>query len=147
MLLNSDIFIFVYLPIMLAAYFLGNKLHIMAGKMVLIISSLIFYAYADWHMLFFLLASILCNYLFAYLMKNTEWRKVFLAVPIVINVGMLLFFKYTDFVIKNLNLFLKTEYAFLELVLPLGISFITFQQIAYLVTIYRGDCLGDRGGG
>lgn len=139
MLLNSYIFIFAYLPILLITYFLCNKLHMMAGKMVLIVGSLIFYAYADWHMLFFLVASVVCNYLFAYLIQHTKWQKAFLAVPIVINVGLLLFFKYTDFVITNLNIFLKTEYALMELLLPLGISFITFQQIAYLVTIYRGE--------
>ena len=108
--------------------------------MVLIIGSLIFYAYADWHMLFFLVASVLCNYLFAYLMQYTKWRKVFLAVPIGINVVVLLFFKYINFIIENLNLLLKTKFALMELLLPLGISFITFQQIAYLVTVYRGEC-------
>ena len=108
--------------------------------MVLIIGSLIFYAYADWHMLYFLVASVLCNYLFAYLMQYTKWRKVFLAVPIGINVVVLLFFKYINFIIENLNLLLKTKFALMELLLPLGISFITFQQIAYLVTVYRGEC-------
>lgn len=114
--------------------------------MVLIIGSLIFYAYAGWYMLFFLVASVLCNYLFAYLMQYTKWRKVFLAVPIGINVGVLLFFKYINFIIGNLNLLLKMKFALLELLLPLGISFITFQQIAYLVTVYRGECPESGGG-
>lgn len=139
MLLNSHIFILCFLPLILIAYFLSNKLNILAGKVVLVAGSLIFYAYADWHMLFFLLASVFCNYLFIYLMGHSKWRKTFLAVPVIVNVGLLLFFKYTNFVIINLNLLLKTEYVLLELLVPLGISFITFQQIAYLVTVYRGE--------
>ena len=139
MLLNSHIFILCFLPLILIAYFLSNKLNILAGKVVLVAGSLIFYAYADWHMLFFLLPSVLCNYLFTYLIGHAKWRKIFLAVPVIVNVGLLLFFKYTNFVITNFNLLWKTEYAFLQLLVPLGISFITFQQIAYLVTVYRGE--------
>lgn len=139
MLFNSHIFILCFLPLLLITYFLCNKINTSAGKMVLVIGSLIFYAYADWHMLFFLLASVFCNYLFIYLMGHSKWRKTFLAVPVIVNVGLLLFFKYTNFVIINLNLLLKTEYVLLELLVPLGISFITFQQIAYLVTVYRGE--------
>lgn len=147
MLLNSYMFIFAYLPILLFFYFLCNKIHMTAGKMILVIGSMIFYAYADWHMLFFLLGSVMCNYIFAYLIWHTEWRKAFLAIPIVMNVGLLLLFKYADFVITNLNLLLKTKYEPPKLLLPLGISFITFQQIAYLTTIYRERCLKSDGGG
>lgn len=139
MLLNSHIFILCFLPLLLIAYFLCNKINILAGKMVLVIGSLIFYAYADWRMLFFLLASMVCNYFFTYLLRHVRWRKAFLAVPLVVNVGLLLFFKYTGFLITNLNLVLKTEYTIPKLLVPLGISFITFQQIAYLVTVYRGE--------
>ena len=139
MLLNSDIFILCFFPLVVTAYFLSNKLHMMAGKIILVIGSLIFYAYADWHMLFFLLASVFCNYLFTYLMGYSKHRKAFLAVPVMVNVGLLLFFKYTNFVIANLNLLWKTEYGIIKLLVPLGISFITFQQIAYLVAVYRGE--------
>ena len=139
MLLNSHIFILLFFPFLVLAYFLCNKLDILAGKIILVIGSLIFYAYADWHMLFFLLPSVLCNYLFTYLISHAKWRKIFLAVPVIVNVGLLLFFKYTNFVITNFNLLWKTEYELLQLLVPLGISFITFQQIAYLVTVYRGE--------
>lgn len=125
MFLNFDIFIFLFFLLLITLYFLCNKLHLMAGKMVLIIGSLIFYAYADWRMLFFLVISVICNYLFTYLMKYVRWRKASLAVPLVLNVGLLLLFKYTGFVITNLNLLLKTEYAIPKLLVPLGISFIT----------------------
>ncbi len=147
MLLNSYIFIFVFLPLLGVIYFTCNKIHITAGKIVLILGSLIFYAYADWHMLFFLLASVSLNYLSAYLMRHEKWKKVFLAVPVVINVGLLLFFKYTNFMIENFNAIFKTNFALLKLLIPMGISFITFQQIAYLVTVYRGDSLKSEWGG
>ncbi len=139
MLLNSHIFILLFFPLLMIAYFLCNKVNILAGKMVLLAGSLIFYAYADWHMLFFLLASVICNYLFIYLMGHAKWRKTLLAVPVMVNVGLLLFFKYTNFVIESINLLWKTEYGLMKLLVPLGISFITFQQIAYLVTVYRGE--------
>lgn len=139
MYLNSDIFIFFFFPLLLIVYFGCNKLHMAAGKMALIIGSLIFYVYADWHMLLFLLASVFCNYFFIYLMRHVKGQKAFLAVPVIVNVGLLLFFKYTGFMIMNLNLLLKTKYVFPKLLVPLGISFITFQQIAYLVTAYRGE--------
>lgn len=126
MLLSSDIFIFLFFPLLITLYFLCNKIHLMTGKMVLVIGSLIFYAYADWRMVLFLLASVIGNYFFTYLMRYVRWRKVFLAVPLVANVGLLLLFKYTGFVITNLNLFLKTEYTIPKLLVPLGISFITF---------------------
>lgn len=139
MYLNSDIFIFFFFPLLLIVYFGCNKLHMAAGKRALIIGSLIFYAYADWHMLLFLLASVSCNYFFIYLMGRAKGQKAFLAVPVIVNVGLLLFFKYTGFAVMNLNLLLKTKYVFPKLLVPLGISFITFQQIAYLVTAYRGE--------
>lgn len=147
MLLNSYIFIFVFLPALVMIYFCCNKIHIAAGKIVLIIGSLIFYAYADWRMLFFLLASVSLNYLSAYLMRHAKWRKVFLAVPIAINVGLLFFYKYTGFVISNLNKIRETNYALPELLVPAGISFITFQQIAYVVTVYHGAGFEFGGGG
>ncbi len=139
MLLNSDIFIFLFFPLLILAYFLCNRFHMMAGKMVLIIGSLIFYAYADWRMLFFLLASVACNYFFTYLMRYAGRRKAFLVTPLAANVGLLLFFKYTGFLVTNLNLLLKTEYVIPKPLVPLGISFITFQQIAYLAAVYRGE--------
>lgn len=139
MLLNSHIFIFFYLPILLITYFFCNKIHMTAGKAVLIIGSLFFYAYEDWHMLFFLGTSLMCNWVFVYLIQHVKRRRILLAVPIAINVGLLLYFKYANFFIENFNGLLRTEYSLKELFLPLGISFITFQQIAYLLSVYREE--------
>ncbi|MGN1345017.1 MAG: MBOAT family O-acyltransferase, partial [Traorella sp.] len=75
--------------------------------------------------------------------KTNKWHKMFLIIPIIINVGLLLYFKYLNFAISNINLLFTKDYALRELVLPLGISFFTFQQIAYIVAIYKkelSDC-------
>lgn len=128
-----------FLPVIIVVYFLSNKLHILAGKIVLILGSLIFYAYTDKKMLFFLCISIVINYLFTLLIQKMKWKKLFLSIPIVINAGLLLYFKYLNFAIDNINSLFKTEYAQKDLILPIGISFFTFQQIAYLVSVYRKE--------
>lgn len=136
---NSYFFIMAFLPVIIVVYFLSNKLHILAGKIVLILGSLIFYAYTDKKMLFFLCISIVINYLFTLLIQKMKWKKLFLSIPIVINAGLLLYFKYLNFAIDNINSLFKTEYAQKDLILPIGISFFTFQQIAYLVSVYRKE--------
>lgn len=136
---NSYFFIMAFLPAIILIYFLSNKLHILAGKIVLILGSLIFYAYSDKKMLFFLCASIAINYIFTLLIQKMKWKKIFLSIPIIINAGLLLYFKYLNFVIENINSLLKTNYILKDLILPIGISFFTFQQIAYLVSVYRKE--------
>ena len=136
---NSYFFIMAFLPAIILIYFLSNKLHILAGKIVLILGSLIFYAYSDKKMLFFLCASIAINYIFTLLIQKMKWKKIFLSIPIIINAGLLLYFKYLNFVIENINSLLKTNYILKDLILPIGISFFTFQQIAYLISVYRKE--------
>ncbi len=138
---NSYIFIMAFLPGIILLYFLANKLHSAAGKVVLVLGSLLFYGYADKTMLLFLLASIIINYFFAILMNHLKQKpiKLLLAIPIIINVCLLLYFKYTNFILENINNLFHTEYTLLTIVLPVGISFFTFQQIAYLVSVSRKE--------
>lgn len=136
---NSYIFILAFLPIMVALYFGANKINILAGKVVLAAGSLFFYAYSDKRILGFLGASIAVNYIFAALVKKIKKRKIFVTVPIVINVAFLLYFKYCNFAIENVNILMRTEYEPINIVLPIGISFITFQQIAYIVSVYKEE--------
>lgn len=110
----------------------------MGGKLALIAGSLFFYGYGDFSVLKIFLISIALNYLFSIGICRLKWKKIFTAVPIVINVGLLLYFKYTDFLITNINTWFGKDNALLELTLPIGISFFTFQQIAYVVSVYRG---------
>lgn len=137
---NSYVFILLFLPITLLLYFLTNKIHSQIGKLVLVIASIYFYAYLDWSTLIVFGISLAINYVFSRIVKKTgRGKKFFLAVPIVVNVGLLLYFKYINFAITNINQLFGADWSLKELVLPLGISFFTFQQIAYVVAIYKNE--------
>ncbi len=136
---NSYIFILLFLPVMVLSYYLLGKINIIAGKFAIIIGSVIFYAYTDITMLNIIGLSLVMNYLFVLLIAKTEWKKLFMFVPVVINVLLLLYFKYTNFFLANINTLFGTKYEFKQLILPLGISFFTFQQIAYVVAVYRKE--------
>ena len=137
---NSFVFILLFLPLTIFAYFIGNKLNQLIGKIIIIAASLVFYAYATRSILIVLGISLLINYCSIIMIKKVnKWNKVFMIIPILINIGLLLYFKYLNFGITNINLIFGKEFALKDLVLPLGISFFTFQQIAYVVSVYRGE--------
>lgn len=137
---NSFVFILLFLPLTITFYFGFNKINPVLGKIVLLIASIFFYAYSGYSTLIVFGMSIMINYLFSLLIKSLDKRnKVFLCIPVVINVGLLLYFKYLNFAIANMNRFWGLEWGFRDLVLPLGISFFSFQQIAYVVAIYNGE--------
>lgn len=137
---NSYEFILYFLPITVLLYFLANKIKPVIGKLVIIISSIIFYSMGRTNMLFYLGISMLINYVSALVIRKIKIKnKVLMALPIIVNVGLLLYFKYLNFAITNINTFFSKEIELQEIVLPLGISFYTFQQIAYIVATERGD--------
>lgn len=137
---NSFVFILLFLPLTIFAYFIGNKLNQLIGKIIIIVASLVFYAYAARSILIVLGISLLINYCSIIMIKKVnKWNKIFMIIPILINIGLLLYFKYLNFGITNINLIFGKEFALKDLVLPLGISFFTFQQIAYVVSVYRGE--------
>ena len=140
---NSYIFILAFLPLMIILYFLLNKYNFIAGKSILIFGSLFFYAYSNKTTLIFLSISVIINYSFTLLIRKFKWKKLFLTVPVIINIGFLLYFKYLNFVILNITNLFKIEYSYKDIVFPIGISFITFQQIAYLVSMYREEIVYD----
>ena len=141
MLFNSLVFIFVFLPITFLLYFGLNRLQqYMAAKAVLVVASLYFYAFFNWSYLPIILSSIVVNYFVAWRMKVDEqrWlRKLWLVVGVAFNIGMIGYFKYFDFFIENINTLFKTDYTLRNILLPLGISFFTFQQVAFVVDSYR----------
>ncbi|MCG8611397.1 MAG: MBOAT family protein [Pseudomonadales bacterium] len=137
MLFNSSLFIFVFLPITVAVYFaLNHKQKRSAAKFWLVLASLFFYGY--WNPLYLPLisASILINYGLG-LRLRAHSKKAELIFGITLNVALLAYFKYTDFFLENLNHAFNTDIPLPEIILPLAISFFTFQQIAYLVDCYR----------
>jgi len=142
MLFSSLPFLFCFLPLFFIVYLLIKKRTI--RNFILLVFSLVFYAWGEPVYVFLMMFSIMVDYTCGYYVsKNIENKKIakrFVMASVVLNLLILGFFKYTDFLILNLNLipalsFLKP----LGLTLPLGISFYTFQTMSYTIDIYRGD--------
>ncbi|MBQ0027187.1 MAG: MBOAT family protein [Lachnospiraceae bacterium] len=145
MLFNSYYFILYFLPVVLLCYYCAHKfgLHKVALA-VLSIASFVFYAYDNIYYLALLAGSILVNWLVAYLINRQKGsevpiKKVLMIAGIVIDVAVIFVFKYYDFFIENMNALFKADFNLRHIILPLGISFFTFQQISYLVDTYRGE--------
>ena len=145
MLFNSYIYLFAFLPICIIGYFwLNRHLSSWHGRFWLVLCSLFFYSWWNIKYLPLILISILVNYAVGErLVRHPEEhfvsRKQILAAGVIFNVLLLGFFKYTDFFIANLNLAFDAGLSLPGIVLPLGISFFTFTQIAYLVDAYRAQ--------
>ena len=147
MLFNSYEFIFAFLPITFFIYFyLNHKRLTIASKGFLVFSSLFFYSWWNIAYLPLILISMLFNYLIGNSLnkeivenKKSFSKKSILIFGIVCNIALLAYFKYADFFIENFNFAIGTNVNLLHLVLPLAISFFTFQQVAYLVDSYRGE--------
>ncbi len=145
MLFNSYEFIFLFLPITFFVYFyLNTKRLTEASKAFLVFSSLFFYSW--WNIIYLplILGSVLFNYIIGVsLSKRSNHtqisKKQLLAFGIIFNIFLLGYFKYADFFIHNVNYISNTNIPTLDLVLPLAISFFTFQQIAYLVDSYKKE--------
>ncbi len=149
MLFNSYIFILFFLPVALFLYFGLNRFrHFEAAKIVLIVMSVWFYAYFRWSYVFILMGSVLVNYLISKGMDRVQTgapvRKGLLIFGIALNIGVIGYYKYLDFVIENIKGLFRTNFTLLHILMPLGISFFTFQQISYLVDSYRGETKGYR---
>ncbi|MBF0504246.1 MAG: MBOAT family protein [Candidatus Omnitrophica bacterium] len=157
MLFNTYSFIFIFLPIVVAGYFwLTHKRLIIGSKLWIVAASLFFYSYWSIYYLPLLLLSIFINFFVGSAIaeiipkENTTYssnkKKItkylssrqLLLFGVVFNVGLLGYFKYTDFLLTNLNTIFSFNLPLLHVVLPLGISFFTFTQIAFLVDAYKG---------
>ncbi len=143
MLFNSYLFTLFFLPVCILGYYTLNHFKRYAlGQIYLLLMSLWFYAYFNVSYLFILLGSVAVNYgIFLAFQKlsGKRARKAVLAGGLIINIGALLFFKYMDFFIANINALFHKEYALWGILLPLGISFFTFQQISFVIDSYRGE--------
>ena len=147
MLFNSYIFILLFLPLTLTGYFACNaKGRYAWGKLWLLAMSLWFYAWFNIHYLPVITGSILGNYLLYRLILGERGRPerkrrclYLTAAGSAANLGVLFYYKYFDFFLENLNALFHADLALQHLVLPLGISFFTFQQVGFLVDTYREE--------
>ena len=138
MLFNSYIFIFIFLPISLLGYFVLNHFkQYKCATFFLTCMSLWFYSYFHLSYLWIILCSIILNYICHRLMAKNPHNKMLLIAGLTGNIGILFYFKYFNFFIDNINSLFHSNISWPAILLPLGISFFTFQQVAFLVDTYR----------
>ena len=139
MLFSSITFLYYFLPCVIGLYFIMPKKY---KNLILFISSMVFYFYGEPTYVFLMIFSILISYLFGIAfskIEKKENKKYLVIIAVSIHVFLLGLFKYSDFVILNVNNLLNTKIGLLELALPIGISFYTFQNISYVIDVYRGN--------
>lgn len=127
------------MPLLLFLYFLAEPKY---RNYILLIFSLIFYGWGGVNYLLLMLAVVMSDYVFAIAIaqiKTQKIRKLFVVLSVVVNLGVLGYYKYTNFFIENINHFIKNDIKIATIVLPIGISFFTFQAMSYVIDVYRGD--------
>ena len=140
MLFSSIPFLYYFLPLVLAVYFLTPR----AGKnAVLFLSSLLFYAWGEPRFCIFMLLSIAQGYVFGRLIEkhaqNKKRSKLFLTASVALSLALLAYCKYADFFLSSVNAVTGLSFKLLHVTLPIGISFYTFQILSYVVDVYRGS--------
>ena len=144
MLFSSMTFLFVFMPVVMAVYFLAKK---EIRNYILLIASIIFYAWGEPRYLAIMIITILVNYVGAILLDkyhNPRTRWGIVTATILIDLSFLFYFKYFNFVIDNINLALSTHIDFVDVIMPIGISFYTFQAMSYLIDVYRKEVPAQR---
>jgi len=137
MVFSSPVFVFLFLPIV---YLINLVLPAKLSNVFLLFASLLFYAWGEPIYVFLMVFSGFVNYRLALGMdRHGRARKNLLVLSIFFNIGMLAIFKYSDFLILGINSVLNTTIPTLNLPLPIGISFYTFQTLSYVFDVYRGE--------
>ncbi|MBQ4424142.1 MAG: MBOAT family protein [Lachnospiraceae bacterium] len=137
MVFSSTVFVFFFLPLCLLLYFVLPGLK--AKNLVLLLFSLVFYAWGEPVYIILMILSILLNYTVGiYMEKIPEWRKGILIAGLIVNLGLLGFFKYYGFAVEIINRLSGLHLSAHTLPLPIGISFYTFQALSYVIDLYRG---------
>jgi alginate O-acetyltransferase complex protein AlgI len=140
MIFSSSIFIFIFLPLVVFVYYISSK---KIRNNILLIASLFFYAWGGLSYLKILIVSILINYLFGMLIDKAKdkinLKRCFLLFGVILNLLLLFYYKYYDFFVSNVNTLFNSNLPMKNIVLPIGISFFTFQGMSYIIDIYRED--------
>ena len=137
MVFSSAIFIFGFLPILFLFYFLCPK---KLKNYVLLFFSLLFYAFGGLKYLLIMALVVFADYIGALLIsKYKRHKKCFLILTISINILVLMFYKYTNFFLMNINNLFNIDIPILDIIMPIGISFYTFQAMSYVIDVYKGE--------
>lgn len=140
MLFSSTFFLYIFLPIVLIIYYGASKKQA-SRNLILLISSLIFYAWGEPKFVLVMLVSIAANYYFGILVdkaRHTSKVKLYLTIMVVFNLTIMGIFKYLGFIVETLNDIINLSISVPQIALPIGISFFTFQSISYVIDVYRG---------
>ena len=136
MVFSSFTFLFIFLPLVLLTYFLAKKRQL--RNIVLLVFSLIFYAWGEPVYVILMLLSIIVNYLIALkIERRKRGKKKWMIIDVIFNLGVIGFFKYGNFIIQNINSIFHSNIGEMDLALPIGISFYTFQVLSYVIDVYR----------
>ena len=142
MLFPSEVFLFVFLPVVLGVYYLFLRKTKHLKNIFLLVASLFFYAWGEPRYVWLMVGVILFNWFLGILVDKVRDQKVpvriLLTVMVLTNVGILGWYKYSEFVMLQVNRFLHTEFPVPEVALPIGISFFSFQAMSYVIDVYRG---------
>ena len=144
MIFSSYLFILLFFPVVFIGFqffrWIGRPVWV---KLWLVAASLVFYGLGQPDFFLAFLASLLYNYLIMFAMDRAErpWLRILLLLASIIeNIGLLFYFKYTNFFLENINRFFGTDFPMLSVILPIGISFFTFQILAYTVSFFQEEC-------
>ena len=145
MVFSSILFIFRFLPVAMLLYYIVPFKY---KNFVILLLSLFFYSWGEPKYFGIMVASILVDYFVGRgiekYKEKIKLKQIFLMISICFNLGMLIFFKYSDFFIENINMIFKLDIGLLNLTLPLGISFYTFQTMTYSIDVYRGKVKAEK---
>ena len=137
MVFSSSLFLFIFLPIVLLGYYFSND---KVKNIWLLLSSIIFYSWGEPKYVIIMLFSIVINYILGIMISRYEHiaiRKSLIFLTVIFDIGILIAFKYTNFIVNNLNSVFKTNIMIKDIALPIGISFFTFQILSYIIDVYR----------
>ncbi len=142
MVFSSTVFMFIFLPLVLLAYYNPIWKGRTFRNIVLLISSLLFYAWGEPVFVIIMCISIVLNWKLCIIMDSREGksRRNYMLILAVYNLGLLFVFKYLSFVTKNLGLLLHNDDIVLNIALPIGISFFIFETMSYMYDVYYGSC-------
>lgn len=149
MAFSSTVFLFVFLPALLLIYYCKLVKNNKTRNIILLIASLLFYAYGEPIYILVMLVSILINYTMGLLINKCKEEnknaKIVLIIGIIFNIGILIIFKYLNFILENLTLLTNKDLTIESITLPLGISFYTFSILSYLIDVYKGEIKTNEG--
>lgn len=135
MIFSSIVFLFYFLPISILLYYVAPYKY---KNFIFLMCSLFFYSWGEPIYIFLLLISLLINYVLC-LQFNKKYKKIYFCFAIILNILILIIFKYTNFIVENINYILNTNIKIRNIPLPLGISFFTFQALSYVIDVYKKD--------